>query len=327
LLEAKRLEVNLLAGFGSYELLRGGVEVQRNNLWGRGHQDRLRIIQSMKSSNVDYLYTMPEFFGKEADVFLNSSWLDREEPSFTRQEFGGGAGVKKHFKSIQSDVVIRYLYEVLDSINADTSVGPRSADVGAAIFEFRHDRQDNPLYPRKGYKVIQRFEGASEFLGGDVNYQKVEMLGSLHHGLWEGQWMHYGIAHGVIHSAGASRTELPFGKRYFPGGDTSIRGFRQGEASPRNADGKLIGAEVYLGGNVEFEQSLTEKLSLVLLLDAMGVGAELNDYPFSDWFISVGAGLRWKTILGPVRVEYGYNLRRRIHDPKGAIHFSVGFPF
>jgi len=325
--EDKRLEINLLAGFGSYELLRGGVELQRNNLWGRGHQDRLRLIQSMKSSSVDYLYTMPEFFGREADVFLNSSWLEREEVSFTRQEFGGGAGVKKEFKKIQSDVILRYLFEVIDTLNADPLVGPRGADVGAAILEVRHDRQDNPLYPRKGYKLIQRIEAASDYLGGDVNYQKLEFSGSVHHPLWEGQWMHYGFSHGIINSPGSSRLQLPFGKRFFPGGDTTIRGFRQGEAASRNSSGKLIGAETYLGGNVEFEQSLTEKFSMVTFLDAMGVGDELGDYPFAEYLVSVGAGIRLRTVLGPVRLEYGYNLRRRDHDPHGAIHLSVGFPF
>ncbi|MGN6385992.1 MAG: BamA/TamA family outer membrane protein, partial [Verrucomicrobiota bacterium] len=38
-------------------------------------------------------------------------------------------------------------------------------------------------------------------------------------------------------------------------------------------------------------------------------------------------GLRWKTLIGPARLEYGYNLHRREEDPMGTLHFSIGFPF
>ncbi|HZL43220.1 MAG TPA: BamA/TamA family outer membrane protein [Verrucomicrobiae bacterium] len=41
----------------------------------------------------------------------------------------------------------------------------------------------------------------------------------------------------------------------------------------------------------------------------------------------MGGGLRWRTIVGPVRLEYGYNLSRRPGDPSGTLHFSLGFPF
>ncbi|MBI1176937.1 BamA/TamA family outer membrane protein [bacterium] len=41
----------------------------------------------------------------------------------------------------------------------------------------------------------------------------------------------------------------------------------------------------------------------------------------------MGGGLRWNTIIGPVRVEYGYNLNRRTFDPEGTLHIAIGFPF
>ena len=50
LTEGRRQEVNLLAGYGSYEQLRGGVEWRHYNLFGRAHTDSLKLIESMKSS-------------------------------------------------------------------------------------------------------------------------------------------------------------------------------------------------------------------------------------------------------------------------------------
>ena len=55
-----------------------------------------------------------------------------------------------------------------------------------------------------------------------------------------------------------------------------------------------------------------------------------HPYPLILWLHgagSVGGGLRWKTIIGPIRVEYGYNLNPRPKDPTGTLLFSLGFPF
>jgi outer membrane protein insertion porin family len=327
--EGKRIDVSFLFGYGSYELLRAGFEVEQYNVFGRAHHARLRAVQSFKSSSAEYVYTMPEFVGEDLDVFLNASGLRRQEISFLREEFGGGAGVRKYFAPIASDLSLRYNYQVLNASEAeiDAQEGLASAEVGALITELRHDRRDNPLYPRKGYKVFGTLELATEYLAGDVNYQRLELAGSYHHPLDEGRWLHFGLSHGAAFTVAGSAVDLPFNRRFFPGGDSSIRGFQQGEAAPRNERGKIIGAETYLGANFEFEQALTPAWSFVTFFDAVGFARRVEDYPFNEGLFSVGGGLRWKTLIGPVRLEYGYNLNPREKDPMGTVHFSIGFPF
>jgi outer membrane translocation and assembly module TamA len=41
----------------------------------------------------------------------------------------------------------------------------------------------------------------------------------------------------------------------------------------------------------------------------------------------VGLGVRFQTLIGPLRLEYGRNINRRPGDPSGTWHFSIGFPF
>ena len=325
--EGKRIEFSLLAGYGSYELLRGGFELERFNIFGRAHHDRLRAIQSFKSSSADYIYTMPEFVGEDLDVFFNASWLNRKEISFTRKEFGGGAGVRKYFRPIASELGVRYQYEILDATETDVVIGPRTASVGAFVFDLKHDQRDHPLYPRDGYKIFSNLEVASQYLASDVDYERFELAFSWHQPLDEGRWIHFGLCHGFVFTGGEPERDLPFNKRFFPGGENSVRGYQYGEAAPRTTDGKIIGAESYLTFNLEFEQSITGTFSLVGFTDTVGFAQSIQDYPFDEYLMSVGAGLRWRTVIGPVRVEYGYNVNPRRYDPAGTLHFSLGFPF
>ena len=106
-----------------------------------------------------------------------------------------------------------------------------------------------------------------------------------------------------------------------------VSGYQFGEASPRDAEDRIVGAESYALANVEFEQGLTRTISLVFFFDALGNGERISNYPFNEGLYSIGGGLRWKTLIGPARLEYGYNLNRREEDPSGTLHFSLGFPF
>src|SRR5213083_119854 len=327
--ESKALDFSLLFGYGSYERLRGGFELDHKNAFGLAHQARLRAIQSFRSSSADFLYTMPEMFREDVDVFFDASGLRREEISFIREEYGGGIGARRFFRPIDTDVSVRYNYQFLTALDnqATTAPGVQRTRVGAIVLDLRHDRRDNPLLPTRGYNLLGNVELASASLGGEVDYQRFELAGSYHANLVGGLFLHLGLRHGAALQLGGANGELPFTKRFFPGGENSVRGYQQGEASPRDANGNLLGAETYLLGNAELEQFLTPSLSLVGFVDGVGFAEHLRDYPASEAVYSVGGGIRWKSIVGPMRLEYGYNLNRRTGDPVGTIHFSLGFPF
>ena len=329
--EAKPVSVSLLAGVGSYELLRGGLEYEHRNVLGLAHNMRLRAMQSFKASKGDFLYTVPEVIGENVNLFLQASALRREEVSFTRKEYGGSLGVQKRVVPIKTDVSLRYDYEFLRALDTDTAstnlTGVTEARSAAMVLEINRDRRDQPLLPTKGSKLFSRFEYATAALGGNVDYQRIIVGASYHIDLRGGRLVHLGLSQGMSFTHGGTDDELPFNKRFFPGGENSIRGYQEGEASPLDANGDQLGAETYTQGNLEFEQLLTKFWSVVTFVDAVGIAESRENYPWDEWLYSVGGGLRWRTLIGPVRVEYGHNLNRRPHDPAGTLHFSIGFPF
>lgn len=62
-------------------------------------------------------------------------------------------------------------------------------------------------------------------------------------------------------------------------------------------------------------------------MDALGNAAEIKDYPFNETVVSIGLGFSYRTFVGPLRLEYGYNVKKRTGDPSGTVQVSIGFPF
>jgi outer membrane translocation and assembly module TamA len=89
----------------------------------------------------------------------------------------------------------------------------------------------------------------------------------------------------------------------------------------------VVGAEVSSIINLEVEQALTRELSLIGFVDAGLTGLEFDSWPGNEWRVSIGLGLRYNTIIGPARLEYGRNVVRQTGDSLDAWHFALGFPF
>lgn len=334
--EVKSLEVNLMGGYGSYERLRGGVEVVQRNVFGRAHQSRIQLVQSFKSSRVNYTYSVPEIFGESIDGSAKLFGLQREERAFVRREYGGTVTLKRPLPFIGADGTIGYTYQSLRA--KDSELGTRVPDeptspdggqipVASIDFTLSHEGRDNPLRPTKGLRWFLQTEFAARQLGGEVNYQRIETGASYHTSWGRGRWVHGGLSHGFITTLGSPDGRLPQNKRFFPGGESSIRGFTEGSAAPIGADGKFIGAKSYLLLNLELEQGLTKAWSIVAFTDALGEAASIRKYPFDTELLTVGLGLRYHTLIGPVRLEYGYNAKKRDEDARGTVHFSIGVPF
>lgn len=329
--EAPRIEVNLLMGYGSYVQLRGGLEVRQMNLFGRAHQSRLELVQSMKSSTGDYTYTVPELFGETLDGTVKLFGLQREEIAFIRQEFGSTVTLRRRLPASGGMASAGYTLQALR--NRRNALSTQATDerqllVASMTFGISGDRRDNPLRPRRGHHWHVQAEAADPMLGGEATYQRFEASGG-YHTRWGGErWLHAGLTHGLLTTLGSGDdSTIPINKRFYPGGDSSIRGYQSGEAAPRGADGRFVGAKAYALLNVEIEQALTQAWSLVAFADALGTAVVLREYPFDEVLYSAGLGLRYQTLIGPVRLEYGRNLNPRPGDPNGTWHLSIGFPF
>jgi outer membrane protein insertion porin family len=329
--EGPRYETNLLFGYGSYEQLRGGVEYRQMNILGRAHQSRLQLIQSMKSTQGEYTYTVPELFGETIDGTAKLFGVQRQEIAFLRQEYGTTLSLKRAIARLHGEATVGYTFQALrnrENVLATEARDEKQVNVASLDFGLTTDRRDNPLRPKRGYHGSFQVELANPNLGGVAEYQRLELSGAYHTPWGGSRWIHVGLSHGVITTFGAANDlNLPVNKRFYPGGDNSIRGYQRGEAAPRGSDGRFIGAKSYVLFNLELEQALTPTWSVVVFGDALGNATRLKDYPFRERLYSAGLGLRYQTLIGPIRLEYGRNINPRHDDPPGTWQVSIGYPF
>lgn len=129
--------------------------------------------------------------------------------------------------------------------------------------------------------------------------------------------------------------DLPASERFFAGGDSTVRGFaldRLGTPETIDSDGFPTGGNGLLIFNAELRMPVWREVGAVVFLDAGNVFARVSDLDLGALRGSVGFGVRYRSPVGPIRVDLGFKLDRRVFDngqrePRTALHVSIGQAF
>ena len=133
---------------------------------------------------------------------------------------------------------------------------------------------------------------------------------------------------------------IPIFKRLFLGGTNTVRGYGFQKLGPLDPNGKPLGGQTSLLGNLELRYPIYKKLSGVAFLDAGHVNRDPIEIDPDDLRFTGGAGLRYNTAIGPVRIDFGYKLNPPTlgdvattttpdedTEDRWKIHFSIGQTF
>jgi outer membrane translocation and assembly module TamA len=137
---------------------------------------------------------------------------------------------------------------------------------------------------------------------------------------------------GLASTFGNEAPLLPLPERFFAGGDYGPRGFPVDEVGPKvvtpGGDVYPTGGNALLLGGAELRLNLTRSFQVASFLDTGNVFPETRDLALSDLRWSAGLGLRYRTPIGPVRVDWGYILDPQPGDPgRSHLHLSIGHAF
>ena len=109
-----------------------------------------------------------------------------------------------------------------------------------------------------------------------------------------------------------------------------MRGYKYGRVSPIDtATGERIGGEVMFYAQTEGIFPLVKDMGLhgVVFFDTGNVWEEPDTADFDDVRYSVGFGIRWLSPMGPLRIEWGYNLNTKEDEKKSNWEFRMGGSF
>jgi outer membrane protein insertion porin family len=121
--------------------------------------------------------------------------------------------------------------------------------------------------------------------------------------------------------------DLPISNRYVLGGINSLRGFRYvGPTYGGTSD--VIGGTDMLIFNVELIFPFIKDAGMKLVAFYDAGNSWDNKYDMGDLRQSVGAGIRWYSPIGPLRLEYGHiiNNGELNDDNSGRWEFTIGMP-
>ena len=108
---------------------------------------------------------------------------------------------------------------------------------------------------------------------------------------------------------GASQYSLPPDQRFYAGGSGTVRGYRYQTVGPLFPDGNPIGGTAINAGQAEYRQRIGQNLGFVLFMDAGQVSQDVNPLDSTLRF-GTGAGVRYYTAIGPIRLDIGVPINR-----------------
>ncbi len=308
--------------------LRGTAEVIRNNILGSAAQLSLVGQASLQEKRAVLSWEQPYFFGIPMQTYLNAFWEREERKSFSYEREGISlTSIKPIAKNILFSTTFRWTRTTLlnlqiEESEVDREHSPFSASSlsGSIIW----DRRDDLFNTEKGTffsfvleQAYPLFEAKSNYLKSFIKYQHFIPIFSR-----------------VIFSAtsrlglGGGKVSIPIHERFFAGGSNSFRGTRFDDLGPKDPDSQRpVGGEGLLLFNFELTFPLVSSirdLSGALFYDKGSVFDVPKHLKFAALQDAVGFGIRYRTPLGPVRFEIGWNLNVPSEKRKPLAFITIG---
>ena len=175
---------------------------------------------------------------------------------------------------------------------------------------------DDRLFPRAGISGNLTVRGGVEGAGSDANFGQAHLKARWFLAPTDGGRL---LLRGEVGSTfTGDLVDMPPSLRYFAGGDRSIRGYAWREVGPRIMDDFAVGAKNVVTASIEYEHYLNGgPWGGAVFVDT---GSAFDDKP--DLHTGVGIGVRWRSPVGPVRVDVARGLNNP--DSPYQIYLNIG---
>ena len=350
--EGKHRKVTFGVGYGTEEQARARVRWDHVNFFGGARHAGFEGKWSSLDRGVKVDYREPYFFARHFSLgFEGQAWQARE-PAFDSDRFGGRATllykpnrenelslslIDEYQRSeISNEALADFsVRDELIALGLDPRTGVQQGTLSAVAFEMSRNTTNNLLDARRGYHVSAHLEQAGKWLWGDFNYYQALVEGRHYIPVARRFVVANRLRLGTTDGFGDLEGNVPFYKRFFLGGASSVRGWGRFELSPLSGFGLPIGGHTMLEGSSEVRFPVWGKIGGVAFFDYGNVWGGSWDFGLKDLKYAAGPGLRYMTPIGPARFDFGYQLtptdelrvNGELQTRKWRMHFSIGQAF
>lgn len=318
-------------GYSSDDGVFVGGNILERNLFGRGQYLALKASLGGETSRYSLSFTEPWLFDTPLSAGFDIYNWYREYNDFNKDATGGKLRISHPFGT-WSRWHLAYVFEnaKVSDVNEDASRIIKDQEgrqiKSSLMASIERDSTDHPFLPTRGSTATVAVEYSIPYLGSDSDFVGVVAGVGRYVPLW---WKFVGFAHvkgGYIFELDADKP-VPIYERFFLGGINSIRAFNWGDVGPKDPEtGESIGGIKFGQVNVELLFPLAEKIGMrgVLFFDAGNAFDDGEDFRLEDFRTAAGAGVRWNSPMGPLRIEWGYNVDRKPGEDSSNWQFSMG---
>jgi translocation and assembly module TamA len=304
-----------------------GVQLGLERRWvnERGHKFASQIDWAQRRESLSLLYRIPAFAWADGWYAIGANRRD-EESEFVasritelvaqrtgrREEWN--LGLALHLRNEKFRIGEQVEEQAGNPAGNPGDQGEQRLVYPALTAERK--RADDELYPSRGYSLRGEFKLGDGAIGSQVDFAQV---------LLEAKWIRtLGESNRLLLRAQLGRTQtddiddLPPSLRFFAGGDRSIRGYGYQEVGPR-IDDKVVGGSWLATGSVEFEHMFSERWGAAVFVDSGDAFRQRDAFQART---GVGAGVRWRSPVGLVRLDLAHGLNQA--DNTVQVHINIG---
>jgi outer membrane protein insertion porin family len=346
--ESKTGAFSFGGGYSTVDQLVGFVEIEQKNFdWknfpyftGAGQDLRLRASFGTVSSGFDLSFTEPWLFDYPIsfgfDAYSHSRERDEDvgygyDENITGGDLRLGKEISEH---LRVDLTYRFdsieISNVTATATQDLKQESGKNNISSFITGLTYDSRDNVFDTKKGNLLGGSIELAGGPLGGDKDFWKFFTRASHYFPLPRNSALELRARAGLCKPYGDSE-RIPIYERFFAGGANTIRGYEERSVGPIDPVSKdPLGGEAIFVGNIEYIYPLLDFLKLAAFIDTGNVWQKQHDFASGGLRSSVGLGIRLKTPIGPIMLDYGIPLNKAPGESKknnGRFHFSASHGF
>lgn len=322
--EAKQRSI---AGGVSYTTQRGpGImaEWEHRNVRGMGEKVNVGMNIWKDTQDARFSYVLPDFKKSNRDLTFLAEVEHEYVEAYTETSFSlSGILDRKVNDHLKLSYGLMYKYLLTE----------RSDDNGnfhllKAPMQLRYSTANSLLDPTTGYSINLKTTPTVQLKAPHFLYFPTTFIGTIYQPLTEDHRFVLAAKAIVGSIVGPSRHNIPPSERFYAGTENTLRGYRYLTVSPLNEKNKPVGGRSIMVFSFEARMRMTETLGLVGFYEIGNVyGGRMPNFNHKQ-LESVGAGVRYHTPIGPIRLDVAVPLNRRIElDSPVQVYLSIGQSF